>query len=77
MPDGPQKNEALVKATEKMDKVIDLYARALGASAGKPEHKNLNEQVLQAVTPYYKFRHNGSTEGLQQLIDKYKTPAKP
>jgi hypothetical protein len=77
MPDGPQKNEALVKATEKMDKVIDLYARALGASAGKPEHKVLNEQVLQAVTPYYKFRHNGSTEGLQQLIDKYKTPAKP
>jgi hypothetical protein len=32
---------------------------------------------LQAVTPYYKIRHNGSTEGLHQLIDKYKTPAKP
>ena len=60
-----------------MDKAIDLYARALGASAGKPEHKQLEDQVLQSITPYYKYRHNGSTEGLQQLIDKYKTPATP
>jgi hypothetical protein len=77
MPEGKQKDETLKKATERMDKAIDLYARALGASAGKPQHKQLEDQVLQNITPYYKFRHNGSTEGLQQLIDKYKTPATP
>jgi hypothetical protein len=77
MPDGKQKEETLKKATELMDKAIDLYARALGVSAGKPEHKPLQDQLLQVITPYYKYRHNGSTEGLQQLIDKYKTPATP
>jgi len=35
------------------------------------------EQVMESVTPYYKYRHNRSTAGLQELIDKYKTPAKP
>jgi tetratricopeptide (TPR) repeat protein len=77
MPEGKQKEETLKKATELMDKAIDLYARALGASAGKPEHKPLHDQVLQVITPYYKYRHNGSTDGLQQLIDKYKAPATP
>ncbi|MFN2510427.1 MAG: hypothetical protein ABR568_03165 [Pyrinomonadaceae bacterium] len=77
MPDGKQKEETLKKATERMDQAIDLYARALGVSAGKPEHKKLEEQLLQAITPYYKYRHNGSTDGLQQLIDKYKSPAAP
>jgi hypothetical protein len=77
MPAGKEKDETLKKATELMDKVIDLYARALGLSAGKPEHKPLQDQLLQAITPYYKYRHNGSTDGLQQLIDKYKTPATP
>ena len=77
MPDGKQKEETLKRATEKMDKVIDLYARALGVSAEKPEHKLFQDQLLEIITPYYKYRHNGSTEGLQQLIDKYKTPATP
>ncbi|MCM3872917.1 MAG: hypothetical protein ND895_19725 [Pyrinomonadaceae bacterium] len=78
MPAGKEKDETLKKATEKMDKAIDLYARALGANAGRPESKEKTEfetQILQSVTPYYKYRHRGSTEGLQQLIDKYKTPA--
>lgn len=77
MPAGKEKDETLKKATELMDKTIDLYARALGATAGKPAYKQLEDQVLQSVTPYYKYRHNGSTDGLQQLIDKYKTPATP
>jgi len=77
MPAGKEKEETLKKATELMDKAIDLYARALGASAGKPAHKPLEDRLLQVITPYYKYRHNGSTDGLQQLIDKYKTPATP
>jgi len=30
------------------------------------------QQLTTDLTDYYKFRHNNSTEGLQQLIDKYK-----
>lgn len=76
MKEGPEKQEALKKATELMDKVIDLYARALGAATGKHEYKPMYDQVLELVTPYYRYRHK-STTGLQPLIDKYKAPAKP
>ena len=77
MPSGPQKTEALKRATEMMDKVIDFYAHGVAASEGKPEYKQIHDQLLQDLTPYYKYRHNQSTDGLQELIDKYKTPPKP
>ena len=76
MMEGPEKQATLKKATELMDKVIDLYARGLGAAASKPEYKTLYDQVLESITPYYRYRYK-STTGLQPLIDKYKTPAKP
>lgn len=76
MKDGPEKQATLKKATDLMDKVIDLYAHALGAAADKPEYKKMYDEVLGLVTPYYRYRNN-STTGLQALIDKYKTPAKP
>jgi hypothetical protein len=34
-------------------------------------------QAIQNLTPYYKFRHNNSTDGMQALIDKYKLAPKP
>ena len=77
MPEGKEKAEALKNAQALMDKAIDYYARAVGTSEGRPEYKQLHDQILQDMTPYYKYRHGGSTEGMQQLIDKYKVPAKP
>ena len=76
MAEGPEKQAALKKATDIMDKVIDLYAHALGAATGKPEYKPMYDQVLELITPYYRYRYK-STTGLQPLIDKYKTPATP
>ena len=67
MPAGPEKAETLKKATAMLDKVIDLYAHAVAASEGKPEYKQIHDQLMQDLTPYYKYRHNQSTEGLQQL----------
>ncbi|MEP6919670.1 MAG: hypothetical protein ABI967_01000 [bacterium] len=77
MPEGADKAATLVKATEMMDKVIEYWARSLGMSAGRAEYKQLHDQVLQDLTAYYQYRHKGSTEGMQAMIDKYKTPAKP
>jgi len=76
LPAGPQKDESLKKANELIDKMIDLYARAVGLATGRPEYQQLQTQVLQDLTASYKYRHK-SLEGLQELIDKYKTPAKP
>lgn len=77
MPEGKAKDEMLQKATAQMDQVIDLYAHAAALSEGKPLYKQFYDQVMQYVTPYYKYRHSNSTAGLQELIDKYKSPAKP
>ena len=77
MPEGKAKDEMLTKATAQMDQVIDLYAHAAALSEGNPLYKQFYDQVLQYLTPYYKYRHSNSTAGLQELIDKYKAPAKP
>jgi len=76
-PAGPARDAALKKAQDQLDKVIDLYAHAVGLSTGRPEYDNLRSQIMPALTDYYKFRHNNSDSGLQQLLDKYKKPATP
>lgn len=70
---GKQKDDLLVKANAQLDKVIDYYARALGAADGKEEYKAFSAQLRQDVEIYYKYRHNNSLNGLQELINKYKT----
>lgn len=70
---GKQKDDLLVKANAQLDKVIDYFARAIGAADGKAEHKNFATQLRQDVEVYYKYRHNNSLNGLQELINKYKT----
>jgi len=71
---GPQKDAILTQAHTKMDEVIELFARAVGLAEGNPAYKELHDQILQDLQSYYKYRHAGSTDGLQQLIDKYKMP---
>lgn len=72
MPDGKDKDAALKKIEGLMDEIIDAYAHAVALSVGKPEHQALMQQLTVDLTSYYKYRHNQSTDGLQQLIDKYK-----
>lgn len=72
MPDGKDKEAALKKLEGLMDEIIDAYAHAVALSVGKPEHQAMMQQLTVDLTSYYKYRHNQSTDGLQQLIDKYK-----
>lgn len=67
-----EKDAAFKKAQEQMDKVIELYAQAIALALAKPEYKQIADQLTPSLESYYKYRHNGSTDGLQQLIDKYK-----
>jgi len=69
---GPLKDKLLNQAHGKLDQVIDLYAHAVALSQGKPEYQKLHDQIMEALDTYYKYRHSGSNNGLQQLIDKYK-----
>lgn len=71
-PAGAEKDALLKTATERLDKVIDAYAQAVAATEATPQYQQAATQLRQDLENYYKFRHNNSTEGLQQLIDKYK-----
>ena len=66
----------LTQAQSQLDKVIELYAQAMGLSADKPEFQQLREQIKPGLENYYKYRHNNSTAGLDELIAKYKPAAK-
>jgi len=76
MPAGAEKQAMLQTIQDQMDKIIAYYAQAMGLTGDKPEFGPLKAQLKPGLEEYYKFRHNGSLEGLQQLVDKYKaTPA--
>lgn len=75
MPDGAEKQAMLQTVHDQMDKMIAYYAQAMALAGDKPEFVQLKTQLKPGLEEYYKFRHNGSLEGLQQLIDKYKATA--
>jgi len=77
MPEGPAKTAELQKILASLDRVIDSYAHFIALSEGVAQFASVRQQEMQDLENYYKYRHNNSTAGLQQLIDKYKTPAKP
>ena len=69
-----EKNEAVLKqAHAKMDEVINWYARAVAGSEGKPAYDAMYKELLPNLEQYYSYRNNGSTKGLKELIEKYKT----
>ncbi len=72
MPAGAEKQAKLKEVQAQMDKAIEYYARAIAVAGDNPQYENLRKQVRPGLEEYYKFRHNGSTDGLQQMIDKYK-----
>lgn len=76
-PAGPGKDEELKKAQNLMDATIDAYAHAIALSEGNATLQPVRQQYLQDLEAYYKYRHNNSTQGMQELINKYKVPAKP
>jgi tetratricopeptide (TPR) repeat protein len=74
---GAPKEAQLKKVEALLDTVIDAYARAVALSEGNAQLAQVRQQYLQDLENYYKYRHNNSTTGMQQLIDKYKPAPKP
>ena len=74
---GAPAADVLKQAQAVLDQVIDDYAHVIALSEGNTQYQQIREQVLQDLQADYKYRHNGSLDGLQQLIDKYKPAATP
>jgi tetratricopeptide (TPR) repeat protein len=77
LPAGAAKDESLKKAQALLDAVIEAYARALALAEGNAAYQQVKQQYMQDLEAYYKYRHKGSTEGMQELINKYKPVPKP
>jgi tetratricopeptide (TPR) repeat protein len=77
VPQSSARAETEKKLLTQLDEVIDLYAHAIGLMEGKPQYQQLHDQLLPSLEDYYKFRHNNSTAGMQELINEYKQPATP
>ena len=74
MAEGKPKEEMLKRLEGLLDNIIDVYAHTAALAAGRPGYEGMLKQVSDDLTSYYKYRHNQSTQGMQQLIDKYKAP---
>jgi hypothetical protein len=70
-----EKQAAFKKVEVALDKVIESYAQAVAMTEGNTQFQPVNAALKQDLERYYKFRHKNSTDGMQQLIDKYKKPA--
>jgi hypothetical protein len=69
---GPTRDDLGKKLIEQMSQIVDAYAHAVALSAGSAQEETFRAQVLPDLESYYKFLHNGSLNGLQELIAKYK-----
>src|SRR5262249_1427840 len=67
-----KKNALLDQALAKMDEIVDLMARAAALIEGDAKYQALQQPVMDQLKTYYSFRHNNSTDGLKELIEKYK-----
>jgi hypothetical protein len=63
---------ALKTAEAALDRLIEAYARAVAMTEGNPAYQQATTALRQDLETNYKYRHGGKTDGLQQLIDKYK-----
>lgn len=68
---GAERDAMLKQANEKLDATIEVFARIVALTDGKPEAKQINDQVRENLESYYKYRYK-NTDGMQALIDKYK-----
>jgi tetratricopeptide (TPR) repeat protein len=69
-----KKSSLLDEALQKMDEMIEWLARAAAATEGNAQFQTLTGQIMDQLKEYYTYRHEGKTDGLKELIQKYKKP---
>jgi hypothetical protein len=64
----PESRAALAKIFPVLDRMIDAYARAVALSQNDPQYTSARPRWLQELTDLYRTRHDGSTDGLNDLL---------
>lgn len=64
----PESKLALENINQVVDRMIDAYARSVALAGNDPKLQQNKTAWTQSVTDWYKFRHNKSDAGLNELI---------
>jgi tetratricopeptide (TPR) repeat protein len=67
-PESPESKAALENINKVVDKMIDAYARAVALAQKDPSQASAMAQWQARLTQFYKFRHDNSDVGLNELI---------
>ena len=73
----PEIKAAFEEANTNADMVIENWAKFMALTVGSDPWKATREQVNAALTTIYKYRHPDDADGLQKLIDKFKSNGSP
>jgi len=76
-PETPESKVALEKLNTIIDHIIDAYARAVAAAGSDPKNAQNKATWLNRLTVLYKFRHQDSDAGLNELIASVMTKPLP
>lgn len=64
----PESKLALENVNQVIDRMIDAYARAVSLSGTDPANQASKKAWMDTLTTWYKYRHNQSDAGLNDLI---------
>ena len=64
----PQSKLALENINQVVDRMIDAYARAVALAGNDPKYQTQKKQWMEDLSTWYKFRHNQSDAGMNELI---------
>lgn len=68
IPGSDQQTAETEKLHKVVDHLIDYYARAVNAAGNDSKYTRIKSDWREALTVFYKYRHNGSTDGLEDFI---------
>lgn len=66
--ESPESKLALANIQQVIDRMIDSYARAVALSGTDPKYQVNKKEWLDNLTTWYKYRHNSSDAGLNEMI---------
>lgn len=64
----PESKLALENINQVVDRMIDAYARAVALAGNDPKYQAHKKEWIEDLSTWYKFRHNQSDAGMNELI---------
>lgn len=66
--ESPESKLALANINQVIDRMIDAYARAVALAGTNPKHEAAKKEWMDSLTTWYKYRHNQSEAGLNEMV---------